>query len=59
MTTHSDNFPQYIPDGTEETLREYSDSIIESVGRNRKGYIEARDRLQELVDYMNERLEIN
>jgi hypothetical protein len=57
MSTYSDNFPMYIPDGTEECLREYSDSIINFVGKDRQAYIECKDRLQELVDYMNERIE--
>jgi hypothetical protein len=56
MSTYSDNFPQYIPDGTEETLREYSDSIIRYVGGSRDRYKESILRLQELVDYMNSRL---
>jgi hypothetical protein len=56
MTTHADNFPQYIPNGTEECLRAYSAAILSSVGNNRLAYAEARERLVELTDYMQERL---
>jgi hypothetical protein len=55
--TYADNFPLYIPDGTEETLQAYSNSIIKHCGNNRTYYRECRDRLKELVDYMDERLE--
>ena len=56
MSTYADNFPLYIPDGTEETLRDYSNAIIAHCGNNRTYYKECRDRLHELVEYMDDRL---
>jgi hypothetical protein len=56
MGTSGDSFAMSCPDGTEESLRELSNGIISLVGKSRSEYRQYRDNLQDLVNYMSERL---
>jgi hypothetical protein len=57
MCNEANSFAISCPDGTEEGCRERSNAIINLVGGSRSGYIQYKDNLQELVDYMTERLD--